>query len=353
MSNKIVVGITQGDSNGISYEVIVKALTDSRVIEICTPVIYGSSKLFGFYKKQVHETEGMVTNVIANPSEIHHKRINIINCVPETVVAEPGKSTPESAKAAFQSLEMAVEHLKKGEIDVLVTAPFNKASMNRDGFHFSGHTEYLAKEFNSIDSLMFMVSSDLKVGLVTNHLPLKDVPGKISKELIEKKCRIMIDSLRKDFGIEHPKVAVLSLNPHCGEEGLMGHEEEEIIKPAIKELKESDELVFGPYSPDGFFSSPVYKKFDAILAMYHDQGLIPFKSLSFEEGVNYTAGLPVIRTSPDHGTAFDIAGKNKASHSSMLSAIFMAVDIFRKRKEYDQLRVNPLRVEIPTSRNND
>ena len=353
MSNKIVVGITQGDSNGISYEVIVKALTDSRVIEICTPVIYGSSKLFGFYNKQVHETEGMVTNVIANPSEIHHKRINIINCVPETVVAEPGKSTPESAKAAFQSLEKAVEHLKKGEIDVLVTAPFNKASMNRDGFHFSGHTEYLAKEFNSIDSLMFMVSSDLKVGLVTNHLPLKDVPGKISKELIEKKCRIMIDSLRKDFGIEHPKVAVLSLNPHCGEEGLMGHEEEEIIKPAIKELKESDELVFGPYSPDGFFSSPVYKKFDAILAMYHDQGLIPFKSLSFEEGVNYTAGLPVIRTSPDHGTAFDIAGKNKASHSSMLSAIFMAVDIFRKRKEYDQLRVNPLRVEIPTSRNND
>lgn len=353
MSNKIVVGITQGDSNGISYEVIVKALTDSRVIEICTPVIYGSSKLFGFYKKQVHETEGMVTNVIANPSEIHHKRINIINCVPETVVAEPGKSTQESAKAAFQSLEKAVEHLKKGEIDVLVTAPFNKASMNRDGFHFSGHTEYLAKEFNSIDSLMFMVSSDLKVGLVTNHLPLKDVPGKISKDLIEKKCRIMIDSLRKDFGIEHPKVAVLSLNPHCGEEGLMGHEEEEIIKPAIKELKEADELVFGPYSPDGFFSSPVYKKFDAILAMYHDQGLIPFKSLSFEEGVNYTAGLPVIRTSPDHGTAFDIAGKNKASHSSMLSAIFMAVDIFRKRKEYDQLRVNPLRVEIPTSRNND
>lgn len=353
MSNKIVVGITQGDSNSISYEVIIKALTDARILELCTPVIYGSSKLFGYYKKQINDADGIVPNVISAPSEIHHKRVNIINCVPESVTAEPGRSTTESSRGAFLSLEKAINHIKNGEIDVLVTGPFNKASMKSDGFIFPGHTEYLTKEFQKEDSLMFMISSSLKVGVVTNHIPVSEVPQNITKEKIAKKARLMIDSLKRDFGIEYPKIAVLSLNPHAGEEGMLGSEEIEIIRPSIAELKEEGHLVFGPFAPDGFFASPSINKFDAVLAMYHDQGLIPFKALSPDDGINYTAGLPIVRTSPDHGTAYDIAGKNIANHTSMLNAIYSAVDIFRKRKEYEELRKNPLKVEIPASRGND
>ncbi|MDD2490611.1 MAG: 4-hydroxythreonine-4-phosphate dehydrogenase PdxA [Bacteroidales bacterium] len=353
MNNKIVVGITQGDSNGISYEVIIKSLSDNRILELCTPVVYGSSKLFGFYKKMVDEAEGVSVNVITSPSDIHHKRVNIINCVPESVAAEPGKSTPESSRGAFLSLDKAINHLKTGGIDVLVTAPFNKASMQAEGFTFPGHTEYLTSEFERGDSLMFMVSSAFKIGVVTNHIPLKDVPGAISAELIAKKCRIMANSLKRDFGIEHPKIAVLSLNPHSGERGVLGREEIDIIIPAIEELKSEGELVFGPYSSDSFFASSLFKKFDAILAMYHDQGLTPFKTLSYDGGVNFTAGLPVVRTSPDHGTAYEIAGKNIANHSSMLNAIYTAIDIFKNRVEYDEIRKNPLKVEIPVSRGND
>ena len=353
MNNKIVVGITQGDSNGISYEVIIKALSDNRILELCTPVLYGSSKLFGFYKKQIPDAETLTANLISAPSEIHHKRVNIINCVPESVVAEPGKPTPESSRGAFLSLDKAINHLKSGDIDVLVTAPFNKASMQAEGFTFPGHTEYLAQEFDKHDSLMFMISSSLKVGIVTNHISIKDVPAAISSEKIIKKCKIMIDSLRRDFGIENPKIAVLSLNPHAGEDGVLGREEIDIIKPAIDEIKSEGELVFGPFAPDGFFASSMLKKFDAVLAMYHDQGLIPFKALSTDGGVNYTAGLPIVRTSPDHGTAYDIAGKGIANHSSMLDAIYTAIDIFRKRAEYEEIRKNPLKVEIPTSRGND
>lgn len=353
MSNKIVVGITQGDSNGISYEVIIKALSDSRMLELCTPVIYGSSKLFGFYKKSISDADIVAANVISSPADIHHKRVNIINCVPESVVADPGRPTPESSRGAFLSLDKAIDHLKKGEIDVLVTGPFNKASMKDEGFTFPGHTEYLTKEFGKEDSLMFMISPAMRVGLVTNHIPIKEVTSSITTEKIVKKCKLMCESLRRDFGIEYPKIAVLSLNPHAGEEGVLGNEEREIIKPAIEELKAEGELIFGPYAPDGFFASSMYKKFDSVLAMYHDQGLIPFKSLSPEGGVNYTAGLPVVRTSPDHGTAYDIAGKNIANHYSMLNAIYEAIDIFRKRKEYEEIRRNPLKVEIPVSRGND
>jgi len=353
MSNKIVVGITQGDSNSISYEVIIKALSDNRIIELCTPVLYGSSKLFGYYKKQIQDAENLTVNLITNPSEIHHKRINIINCVPESVSADPGKSTPESSRGAFLSLDKAINHLKSGDIDVLVTGPFNKASMQAEGFNFPGHTEYLAKEFDRSDTLMFMISATLKVGVVTNHIPLKDVPSSITSEKIVKKCKILLDSLRRDFAIEYPKVAVLSLNPHAGENGVLGKEEIEIIKPAIDEIKSDGELVFGPFAPDGFFASSLCKKFDAVLAMYHDQGLIPFKALSAEGGLNYTAGLPVVRTSPDHGTAYDIAGKGIANHTSMLNAIYSAIDIFKKRLEYEEIRKNPLKVEIPASRGND
>ena len=353
MNNKIVVGITQGDSNGISYEVIIKALSDPRIMEMCTPVIYGSSRIFGIHKKNIPEMEGLSTNIVNSPKELHPKRINIINCIPDSLVAEPGKASSESARGAMLALETAVADLKKGEIDVLVTAPFNKASMNRDGFSFPGHTEYLAKEFGAQESLMFMVSPVLKVGLVTNHLPVKSIASSITSDLIIHKYKLMSESLRKDFGIDRPKIAVLSLNPHAGDEGLLGTEEEEIIKPAIKSLKHSGELAFGPYSPDGFFASPLMSKFDAVLAMYHDQGLIPFKALSFESGVNFTAGLPVVRTSPDHGTGHDIAGKNLASGASMLSAIYSAIDIFNKRLEYEEIRANPLKVETPVSRNNN
>ncbi len=353
MNNKIVVGITQGDSNGISYEVIIKALSDTRILEICTPVIYGSSRIFGIHKKNIPEMEGLSTNIINSPKELHPKRINIINCIPDSLVAEPGKASSESAKGAMLSLETAVADLKKGEIDVLVTAPFNKASMNRDGFNFPGHTEYLAKEFGVEESLMFMISPILKVGLVTNHLSIKDVSSSITSDLIIHKFKLMAQSLKRDFGIDRPKIAVLSLNPHAGDEGLIGTEEEDVIKPAIKELKHSGEMAFGPYSPDGFFSSQLMSKFDAVLAMYHDQGLIPFKALSTDGGVNFTAGLPVVRTSPDHGTGQDIAGKNLASGSSMLSAIYCAIDVFNKRQEYEIIRANPLKVEIPVSRNNN
>lgn len=353
MDNKIVVGITQGDSNGVSYEVIIKALTDNRILELCTPVLFGSSKLFGYYKKQIIDAEGIVPNVIANPSEIHPKRLNIINCVPESVTAEPGKPSPDSSRGAFLSLDKAISCLKNGEIDVLVTGPFNKASMQNEGFHFPGHTEYITKEFESKESLMFMISSALKIGVVTNHIPINEISSTLTKEKIVDKCKLMIDSLKRDFGIAYPKIAVLSLNPHAGEHGVIGMEEIDIIKPAILELNEAGNIVTGPFAPDGFFASPSVNKFDAVLAMYHDQGLIPFKALSTDGGVNFTAGLPVIRTSPDHGTAYDIAGKNIANHSSMLNAIYTAIDIHRNRIDYDEIRKNPLKVEIPTSRGND
>ena len=347
MARKLIVGITQGDGNGVGYEVIIKALADERMLELCTPVIYGSSKIFGFYKKQLHDIENINTNVISSAKDVHQKRVNIVNCLPENVFVEPGQSTPESAKSAMISLEKAVEELKAGHIDVLVTAPINKRAMAKEGFGHAGHTEYLEKEFGVDEVAMIMVCDRLKIGVVTGHIALKDVAKSITKDKILSKLRLIKASLERDFGVDAPKIAVLGLNPHCGDGGLLGDEEQQIILPAVQEANAEGILAFGPYSPDGFFGLGNYSKFDAVLAMYHDQGLTPFKALAFEEGVNYTAGLPVVRTSPDHGTAYEMAGRDMADPRSMMSAIYTAIDIFNRREEYDDLVENRMTIEMP------
>ena len=334
---KLVVGVTQGDSNGIGYEVIIKALADSRILDSFTPVVYGSSKIFGFYRKKIHDIDQMETYVIRSAKDVQLKRINIVNCLPDNFYAEPGQSSPDSAKAAMMSLEAAVKDLKDGFIDVLVTAPINKRAMSAEGFGYTGHTEYLQDAFQSDEIAMIMVSDQLRVGVVTGHIPLKEVPSSITKERILSKLRLMNRSLERDFGIDSPKIAVLGLNPHCGDGGLLGDEEKDIILPAVQEAQAEGILAFGPYSPDGFFGLGNYGRFDATLAMYHDQGLGPFKALAFSEGVNFTAGLPVVRTSPDHGTAYDMAGRDEADPRSMMHAIYTAIDIFNHRLEYDQL----------------
>ena len=340
--SKILVGITQGDSNGIGYEVIIKALSDPRILEQFTPVIYGSSKIFSFYRKTIPEIEQMDTNAINNAREAHPKRVNIVNCLPDSAYAEPGQATPESAQAAIACLDRAVEDLKAGEIDVLVTGPINKKAMSGQGFGFPGHTEYIQNAFGVKDVTMLMVSSRIKVGVVTGHIPLKDVAASITEEKILSKLRLINESLQKDFCIDKPRIAVLSLNPHSGDGGLLGDEEGRIIIPAIKKAVDEGILAFGPFSPDGFFGLSHYENFDATLAMYHDQGLAPFKALSFEDGVNFTAGLPVVRTSPDHGTAFEMAGRDEADPLSMRAAIFTAIDIFRKREQFRQLQENKM-----------
>ena len=341
-NDKIVVGITQGDSNGIGYEVIIKALADPRILDQFTPVIYGSSKLFGFYRKTIPEVEQMDTNAINSASEAHAKRINIVNCLPDSTFAEPGQATPESAKSAIKSLETAIRELKEGKIDVLVTGPINKKAMSNEGFGFPGHTEFIQNSFGVKDVTMLMVSHRLKLGVVTGHIPLKDVASQISEERILSKLRLMNEALKKDFVVDQPRIAVLSLNPHSGDGGLLGTEEQDIIIPAIRKATEEGILAFGPFSPDGYFGLSHYENFDATLAMYHDQGLSPFKALSFEDGVNYTAGLPVIRTSPDHGTAFEMAGRDEADPRSMRAAIFTAIDIYRNRKAWEELQAGKM-----------
>ncbi len=341
-NRKPVVGITQGDGNGIGYEVIIKALSDPRSLESFTPVIYGSSKVFGFYRKLIHNLDQMDTYVIQNASEAKPKRINILNCLPDNVYVEPGQSTPEAARSAITSLERAVADIKKGDIDVLVTAPINKKAMDAEGFGNTGHTEYLQKEFNAEDVLMFMVSESLKISVVTGHVPLKDVPTLVTEDKIVNKLRLMSESLRRDFGVVAPKIAVLGLNPHCGDGGLLGDEELKTIIPAVRRANDEGILAFGPYSPDGYFGLGHYSRFDATLAMYHDQGLAPFKAIAFQDGVNFTAGLPVVRTSPDHGTAFEVAGRDLADPQSMKSAIYTAIDIFRNRIAYDRLQAGKL-----------
>ncbi|MBQ9185885.1 MAG: 4-hydroxythreonine-4-phosphate dehydrogenase PdxA [Bacteroidales bacterium] len=344
MSNKkLIVGITQGDGNGIGYEVIIKALGDARILDSFTPVIYGSSKIFGFYRKSLHNIEQVDTYVISNVRDAKPKKINILNCLPDNIYVEPGKASPESAKAAITALSTAVADLKKGLIDVLVTGPINKRAMSQEGFGFTGHTEYLQHEFGAADHTMLMVSETLKIAVVTGHIRLADVPKAITTERIVAKLRLLDQSLRRDFGIDKPKIAVLGLNPHCGDGGLIGDEEQQIILPAVQQATEEGILAFGPYSPDGYFGLSNYTRFDATLAMYHDQGLAPFKALSFETGVNYTAGLPIVRTSPDHGTALEMAGRDEADPRSMMSAIFTAIDIYRHREEYDSLQENKLR----------
>lgn len=337
MNKKIIVGITQGDGNGIGYEVIIKALADERILDTCTPVIYGSSKLFAFYKKTIHNLEQINTNIISSADDIQPKAINILNCLPESVYVEPGQSTPESAKCAMTALQCAVKDIKDKKIDVLVTAPFNKRAMNAEGFGFTGHTEFLEKEFGVKEVVMLMVAENLKVAVATQHIPLREVPSKLNTPMLVDKLRLMKASLEQDFGIFNPKIAVLGLNPHCGDGGLIGDEEQKIILPAVQQAQSEGIMAFGPYSSDGFFGLGNYSKFDAILAMYHDQGLTPFKALAFEFGVNYTAGLPVVRTSPDHGTAYELAGRDEADPRSMISSIFLAIDVYKKRAEYQGL----------------
>ena len=317
------------------------------MLDICTPVIYGSSKIFGFYKKHIHNLEQINTNVINSAKDVHQKRVNIVNCLPENVFVEPGQPTPESAKAAMTALERAVEDIQAGYIDVLVTAPFNKRAMADEGFGYTGHTEYLEKKFGVDDVAMIMVCDRLKVGVVTGHIQLKDVPDAVTTEKILGKLRLMKASLQRDFGIDAPKIAVLGLNPHCGDGGLLGDEEQRIILPAIKLANEEGIMTFGPYSPDGFFGLANYAKYDAVLAMYHDQGLTPFKAIAFEDGVNFTAGLPIVRTSPDHGTAYEMAGRDLADPRSMKAAIYAAIDIYNRRADYDDLIENRMTIKAP------
>ena len=338
---KVKVGITIGDINGVGLEVILKTLANERVAKMCTPIIYGSSKVVSYHKNIVGIEDFQFFGT--NPgSRIKEDRINIINCWQESVNITLGKASEAGGQYALKSLEQATDDLKNGKIDAMVTAPINKKVMQSERFNFSGHTEYLTQAFGSKDSLMLMVNGDLRVGLVTNHIPIRDVCEVISKERISTKLKILNHSLKMDFGIERPAIAVLALNPHASDDGLIGDEEEKIIRPVIVEAKKKGMLVMGPYPADGFFGSQQFKKFDGILAMYHDQGLAPFKALSFGSGVNFTAGISGVRTSPDHGTAFDIAGKNEADPTSFRKAMFLAMDIARQRADYKEMHANPV-----------
>ncbi len=340
--NKPVIGLSCGDINGIGLELIIKTVADTRLLEICTPVIFANNKVLNFYRKAIPDVNFNFSTV-KDGSRINHKQVNMYNCWEEEVAVTPGLLNEVGGKYAVISLVAAAQALKDGKIDGLVTAPIHKKNTQSTEFNFTGHTPYLKNLFGVSDVVMFMVAENMRVGLVTEHVAVKDIAEYITKENILSKLNIINNCLKKDFGIDKPRIAVLGLNPHAGDEGLIGKEEEEIIRPAVKEAKQKDVFCFGPYSPDAFFARGQYEKFDAVLAMYHDQGLIPFKSLAIGEGVNYTAGLSGVRTSPDHGVAFDIAGKNKADEASFREAIFKCVDIINGRKEYAENRKNPLK----------
>lgn len=329
---KPVIGITLGDINGIGPEVIIKALLDTKILKYFTPVIYGSGKVLSFYRKNL-EIDNFNYQQSNSVEKIVFGKINVLNVWDEIIEITPGEANQTGGIYALKSLQAAVKDLKEGKIDALTTAPLSKELVQSDEFQFPGHTEYLTKEAGQKDSLMFLVSDTLRVGVATGHIPLKEVAGKINENLLKSKLSQMIKSLQNDFVIKKPKIAVLGLNPHAGENGLLGEEEEKIIVPAMNRMKEAHHIISGPFPSDGFFGQGTFKKYDGILAMYHDQGLIPFKSMAFDEGVNYTAGLPFIRTSPDHGTAFGIAGKNEASENSFRNALYLANDIVRSRNE--------------------
>jgi len=331
-SDKPRIGITIGDLNGIGAEVIIKSLADNRLLNLFTPVVYGSTKVLSFYRKQMGLEEFNYSQVKVK-GQYFAKSINVVNCWEEMIEINPGQPSRQTAKAALASLKRAVEDLKEGHLDGLVTGPIDKNTIHGEDFPFQGHTEYLTQEFNAGESLMLMVGENLKVGLVTEHVPVKDIPTFITKERVELKIRLMELSLKQDFLINKPKIAVLGLNPHAGDEGLLGREELDVIKPVINDLKTKGKLIFGPFPADGFFASGQHSKYDGIVAMYHDQGLVAFKTLSFESGINYTGGLPYVRTSPDHGTAYNLAGKNLASESSMRQAMYVACDIIKNRVE--------------------
>jgi 4-hydroxythreonine-4-phosphate dehydrogenase len=339
---KPIIGFTCGDINGIGLELIIKVLSDNRVLDICTPVVFANNKAINFYRKTLPETN-MNLAIVKDSTKINPKQINVFNCWEEEVAITPGTMNDIGGKYAVISLTTAANALKAGKIDGLVTMPIHKKNIQTSDFNYTGHTPYLKKLFELTDVVMLMVAANMKIGLLTEHLPVKDVSQVITKASIISKLNVINQSLKKDFGITKPKIAVLGLNPHAGDEGLIGKEEIEIIKPAIIEAKQKDIFCFGPYSADAFFARGQHEKFDAVLALYHDQGLIPFKSLSLGEGINYTAGMKAVRTSPDHGTAFDIAGKGIADETSSRQALYGCIDIINNRKEFTTQRSNPLK----------
>ncbi len=340
--NKVTIGISCGDINGIGPEIIVKTLSDTRILEICTPVIFANNKVLNFYRKTLPENN-LTFNIAKDASRINSKQVNVYNCWEEDTVVSPGQMNETGGKYAILSLTIAAGALKENRIDGLVTAPFHKKNIQSPEFNFTGHTPYFKNLFEADDVAMMMVADNMRVALLTEHIPVKDVAQYITLENILRKLKIINDSLKKDFGITKPKIAVLGLNPHAGDEGLVGKEEIDIIKPAIADAKNKGILCMGPYSADAFFARGLHEKFDCVLALYHDQGLIPFKSLAFGEGINFTAGLSGVRTSPDHGTAFDIAGKGIADEASFREAIFKCVDIINMRREITDQHKNPLK----------
>ena len=337
---KLVVGISVGDLNGIGGEIIIRTFEDKRMLDFCTPIIFASVRVFSFLKK--HFKSELQFHGVNRPKEIINGKLNVMNVWREDIKIEFGKENKKAGEYSIKSLEAATKALINNEIDVLVTAPINKHNIQSERFKFPGHTDYLAKKLEG-ESLMLMVTNNLKVGLLTDHVPIKDIASHITPDLIEKKLSKLHSSLLQDFGIRKPKIAVLGINPHTGDNGVIGNEDDEILKPTLKKIRENGKLVFGPYAADSFFGSDNFKNFDAIMASYHDQGLIPFKTLSFGMGVNYTAGLNRVRTSPDHGTAYEIAGKGVADHGSFKEAVFAAIKIFKSRNEYKGLTANPLK----------
>ena len=341
-AENIIVGISIGDLNGIGSEVILKTFEDTRMLELCTPVIFANAKIVSFLRKELNID--IAIHGIDKIEQLVVGKINVLNVWREGVNLELGKNDDVVGSYAIKSFVAATKALREGSVDVLVTAPINKYNIQSEEFKFPGHTDYLDKELEG-DALMLMVHDDLRVGLLTDHVPVNEVTKHLNEKLISSKIKTIIQTLKQDFEIEKPKVAVLGLNPHSGDNGVIGQEEEKIIKPALKKLFEAGNMVFGPFSADGFFGSAQYEKYDAVIATYHDQGLIPFKTLSFGNGVNYTAGLNKIRTSPDHGTAYEIAGKGVANHESFKEAVYLAIDIFKKRNDYQELIKNPLKTK--------
>ncbi|HPO48044.1 MAG: 4-hydroxythreonine-4-phosphate dehydrogenase 1 [Bacteroidetes bacterium ADurb.Bin057] len=343
MEKLLKIGITQGDINGVGYEIILKTLADNRILENAVFIIYGSSKVAAFYKKQL-EMDNLNFNIVRKAEEANPRRINIINCCNDEIKVEMGVPTKEAGEAAFKALEAATDDLKNGIIDGIVTAPINKATIQSERFNFNGHTEYLQSKFDQNESLMLLVSERLKVALATNHEPINAVAGLLTEELLLKKLTLLKKSLQRDFMIRQPRIAVLALNPHAGDDGLIGKEEINIIAPAVKKANEEGIICVGPLAADGFWGSSELTHYDAVLAMYHDQGLAPFKAIAMNTGVNFTAGLPIVRTSPDHGTAYNIAGKNLADENSFRQAVFAVFDIVKNRDLYDEINENPLQI---------
>ena len=336
--NLLKIGITQGDPNGIGWEVILKTISNPLLTELCTPILYGSEEAMNFYRKTIHELDSFEVVNVTSAAEAREGKVNLVEC--GSMQPTPGKPTTEAGAAAVEALKRATEELKSGELDAVVTAPFDKETVQSDQFRYTGHTEFFGAELEG-EPMMIMCSERLRVGLVTKHLPIAEIPRHITREKILSDLRTLKKSLKEDFGVVEPRIAVLALNPHAGDGGLLGSEEQEIIRPAINEAYEEGILAFGPFAADGLFASGSYTKYDGVLAMYHDQGLAPFKTLS-PDGVNLTAGLSEVRTSPDHGTAFDIAGQDAADAQSMRNALYTAIDVVRNRREWEEWSANPL-----------